>query len=64
MHLRCLPSGEIVEMKMSMQEQGFGMDMTARNVTEEEIRERFKHAAGEDAPAGEVEPQDKEEAAE
>lgn len=59
MHLRCLPSGEIVEMKMSMQEQGFEMNMTARNVTEAEIRERFKDNAG-----GEGEPEVQEEAAE
>lgn len=55
MHLRCLPSGEIVEMKVSMQGGGQEMNMTARSATAAEVRELFGDAAV-DGPEGQGPP--------
>lgn len=48
MHVRCLPSGEIVKMQMSMEEQG--MQMEANWATQDQVREQFGDAV--DGPAG------------
>lgn len=53
MHLRCLPSGEIVQMKMVMEGLGDAATMTAQSVPEAEIRERFGDAAVDGAAPGE-----------
>lgn len=59
MHLRCLPSGEIVQMKISMGEAGFQMEMTANSATEAEVREKFGDAAVDgEAAEGEANDQD------